>query len=235
MDGDGESARKRLILISGGRLDVLSADSQRLLLDAGQTRTYQTGEFTHHIGDPLGGVHGVLTGSFGVHGQNLTEGIVMGHIFRSGDWFGEGPIVRQRRRMLTFRAMEHSTTLYIPLPALERLMQGPGNLMAFLMDLVAHNSELATQAISDLLIRRADKRIAAVLLRVTGHHDDSRQATPVECAVTQLDLAEMANASRHTINTVLKKFEQSGWIRVGYGHIAVLDAAGLRRFLIAEN
>lgn len=221
--------------MAAGRLDVLPADSQRSLLEAGQTRSYQAGEFTHHIGDALGGVHGILSGSFGVLGQNVAEGIVMGHIFRPGDWFGEGPIVRQRARMLAFRAMEPSTTLYIPLAALERLTQGAGNMMPFILELVAHNSEISTQAVSDLLIRRADKRIAAVLLRVTGHHESSRMVPPEECAVTQLELAEMANVSRHTINTVLKKFEQSGWIRVGYGHIAVLDAQALRRFLIAEN
>lgn len=233
MDGDGEHARKRLI--SAGRLDVLPVESRRVLLEAGQTRSYQAGEFTHHIGDALGGIHGILSGSFGVLGQNVTGCILMGHIFRPGDWFGEGPIVRQRARMLAFRAMEPSTTLYIPLATLERLTLGPGNVMPFLLELVAHNSEISTQVVSDLLIRRADKRIAAVLLRVTGHHESSPMPPPDECAVTQMELAEMANVSRHTINTFLKKFEQSGWIRVGYGHVAVLDAQALRGFLIADN
>src|SRR5947207_133084 len=49
----------------------------------------------------------------------------------------------------------------------------------------------------------------------------------------QQTLAEMLGLTRKTVNGYLGEFEAAGLIRRGYGEIAILDQAGLRR--IAER
>lgn len=229
---DKETARIRLL--SCGWLARQSQSLQDALLDHVQIQCYETGSFTHHIGDGLGGIFGILDGSFGVMGMNPTEGVLLGHIFRTGAWFGEGPLVRRGPRLLAFRAMETSHVAHIPLGVLDRLMHSLPQALPGIMVMVAENSEVATRTISDLLIRRADRRIASVLLRVTDMSDVPADLRHSDFAITQADLAEMANASRHTVNSTLKRFEAERWLSVGYGRIAIRNRKALRGYLLAE-
>ncbi|SMO45004.1 Crp/Fnr family transcriptional regulator [Paracoccus laeviglucosivorans] len=223
--------RARQVLATRGWLALQNPKLRDALFEAGQPQLYDPGEYTYHIGDDLGGIFGVVEGSFGVMGQNPASGIVMGHIYRAGSWFGEGPMAVGARRMLEFRAMEPSVVLQIPLAALDRMQKRDPGIRNQLMTLVAFNSAILIRALSDLLIRRADQRIAAVLLRVTGAdgHDGPYVPNPVQ--VTQSDLAELSNCSRHTVNATLKKFEQESWLEVGYGTLNVISPDALRRYL----
>ncbi|MDN3711920.1 Crp/Fnr family transcriptional regulator [Paracoccus cavernae] len=222
-----------------GWLSERKAGFRDALLTSGYSQSYQTGQFTNHLGDELGGIFGVIQGSFGVIGQSPSVGVVLGHIYRSAGWFGEGPLITRRPRMLSFKAMEPSLVHYIPLNELDHLLRHFPGAETELMSLVAYSSQIAVDAMADLLIRRADRRIAAVLLRVTDAQSavptGSGQSGPSGCFVTQSDLAEMANVSRHTINAVLKKFEAEGWIKTGYGRISVCSAADLRNFLVDDG
>ena len=104
--------------------------------------------------------------------------------------------------------------------------------------LTEYNSVISYRIISELLIRRSDQRIAAVLLRLLDQKDSAADPDADAGAglpLTQADLAEMANVSRHTANAVLGQFEHRGWVRLGYGRIALLDGAGLRDLLAADD
>lgn len=220
---------------NSGWLSERSAGFRDALLTAGQVQSYRTGEFTHHLGDDPGGISGVIEGSFGVIGQSPSVGVVLGHIFRPGSWFGEGPLVTRGPRMLSFKAMEPSLVYYIPLGELDHLLRHFPGAETELMSLISYSSHIATVAMSDLLIRRADRRIAAVLLRVTAARQLPVPTGQTGCSVTQSDLAEMANVSRHTMNTVLRKFAAEGWIEIGYGRISVCSAEDLHHFLIDDS
>lgn len=219
------------VMVSRGWLALQPESFRDAFLDISQIQHYDTGSHTHHIGDEFGGMFGIVTGSFGALGQSHSFGLVMGHILRAGSWFGEGPAAMGTRRLLSFRAMEPSMVLHVPLPALERLQRNDPAIRPHLMTLVAYNAMLLTRALSDLLIRRADQRIAAVILRVTGADEYAGPYEVMPVQVTQSDLAELANCSRHTMNTTLKKFEQYGWVSVGYGTLTVINPDGLRLFL----
>lgn len=218
-----------------GWLSERKAGFRDALLTAGQVQSYRAGESTHHLGDDPGGIYGVIEGSFGVIGQSPSVGVVLGHIYRAASWFGEGPMITRRPRMLSFKAMEPSQVLYVPLGDLDHMRRHFPGAETELMTLVAYSSHVATIAMADLLIRRADRRIAAVLLRVTSATLLPEPLETTGCFVTQSDLAEMANVSRHTINTVLKKFEAKGWIKTGYSQISVCCAPSLRRFLVDDG
>ena len=219
------------LLLSHGWLAKEPVPFQQAVLDRIQIRRFDTGQYTHHIGDDPGGIFGILGGSFGVMTQSPTLGVVLGHIFGAGAWFGQGPLATGGARMLTFRAMQPALVAHVPLPAIQDLSRVLPEAPLRLAGLVEYNAAITYQIAGELLIRRSDQRIAAVLLRVVSATQSSHGDDPTACLLTQTDLAEMANVSRQTMNTVLKRFESEGWIARGYGKLSVRDMQGLRDFL----
>jgi CRP-like cAMP-binding protein len=54
-------------------------------------------------------------------------------------------------------------------------------------------------------------------------------------AMSQSELAEMANISRHQVNRILGDHRKAGLIEVGYNRIRLLDCEGLKAFAYAET
>jgi CRP-like cAMP-binding protein len=127
--------------------------------------------------------------------------------------------------------MEPCVALHVPLAALDALARGnPEGARAFGV-LVNANMAVMTAAVSDLLIPRPDRRIAAVLLRVAG----VSAVGPAAPHLSQADLAEMANASRQLVNRTLAGFVARGWVAQHYRRIAIRDPAALAAFANAAD
>lgn len=78
------------------------------------------------------------------------------------------------------------------------------------------------------------RRIVAVLLRVTGVLGAIPADRPGGVLLTQHDLGEMANASRHHVNRVLGMLAREGWIATRYNRIRLLDVPALKRFAYSD-
>lgn len=229
-----DAARIRLKRV--GWLSTVHAGFADELLREAQIRRYVPGEYAHHIGDEAGGIYGVTQGSFAVLGNSPSMlGTIMGHVVHVGEWFGEGPLILKIPRMLEYRALEPSSVMYVPLACLNRMATAQGESGQQLMTLVAYNSGVVTRAMADLLIRRADQRLAAVLLRVSGALPEGGHARQAECAISQSEIAEMANVSRHTANAVLQKFQKENWVEIGYRIIRIRDVPALSQYLISSS
>lgn len=221
-------------VLASGWLKEKTPEFQEALFREARIRRYEADQYTHHIGDDPGGFYGIIDGSFGAITQNPTVGTVMGHIMRRGDWFGQRPMVVGKSRSLAFRAMERSTVFYVSLQAVEKVSQSLPEARWHFASLAEHNLEITIRIISDLLIRRSDSRIAAVLLRVAGVPESGRTREFHDCSLTQSDLAQLANVSRHVVNATVKAFEDHGWIKIGYGKMSILNARALKTFLTEE-
>lgn len=221
-------------VLASGWLREKPPQFQAALLREARIVLFETTSYTHHIGDHPGGFYGIINGSFGVITQNPVIGTVMGHIMRSGDWFGQRPMVVGKSRSLAFQALESSSVLYVSLQAVEKITQSVAEARWHFASLAEHNLETTIRIVSDLLIRSSDKRIAAVLLRIAGIAEEDDPKGQYVCTLRQSDLAELANVSRHVVNATMKNFEGSGWIKVGYGKISILNAGALWSFLEEE-
>lgn len=186
------------------------------------------GAVVFHAGDDPGGVYGVVAGGIGSYVVWRDNGPDLATILRAGVWFGHGPLLTRRRRSLGFRAVEPSILLHAPLAALEELVCTNPVAARSLGALADGNMDVAIATISDLLIRRGDRRIAATLLRVTGEGQGPED--PAGFRLSQADLAEMANTSRDLANRTLARFRDRGWVTLGYNRIGVADAAALATF-----
>ena len=60
------------------------------------------------------------------------------------------------------------------------------------------------------------------------------EGTVINLSLTQTDLAEMAGATRVSINKALGRFRRAGWIRITGKQVTVIDRAGLEGMTIVS-
>jgi len=205
-----------------------------LFIGLGRLIALERGAPVFHMGDESGGVFGVVSGGVAVRGGTPWQSPVLAHILRAGDWFGHGPVLRGGPRTLTFIAAEPTTLLQVPLERLRPRLQGDPDFAARLAQMADASTETVVWAARDLLIPDSARRLAAVLLRVTA----MGEVPPGDgegYALTQADLGEMANISRHHVNRILAMMRRAGWIDVRYNRIRLLDVAALKAFAWSDQ
>lgn len=223
-------ANAERILLSTGWLAGQPPTIQSAVLRQARLVSFAAGERVFDIDDAAGGMYGIAAGGFGILVATDGRAARLAHIARAGIWFGHGPLMTGGPRVLGFRATEASVALHVPLAALQDFSRASLAGAQALTVLANANMGVAIATVSDLLIARADRRIAATLLRVTGAKGGMAPGDAAGVQLAQAELGEMANASRQAVNRALGRFEEKGWIGLGYRRIAIRDAAALAAF-----
>jgi CRP-like cAMP-binding protein len=219
-----------------GWLAAQPADFRSRIMAMARPIRKSRGERVFSIGDAPGGIFGVVSGGIGVEGAGPFHALRLGHVLRAGAWFGHHPaLVPGGRRTQGMRAMEDSVLVHVPLAPLQAFMTADPMAARCVGNMADGGSILAVRIILDLLIPDATKRIAAVLLRVTGADEDIEPSHPDGFLMTQAELGEMANVSRPHVNRVLGELAAKGLIRRNYQRLRVSDAQGLRALAAAED
>jgi len=203
-------------------------------ISLGRLVTLERGAPVFHMGDESGGVFGIVSGAIAVLGGTSRQVPVLAHIERAGDWFGHGPVLRGGNRSLTFVAAEPTTLLQVPLERLRPQIQNTPDFAARLAQMADASTDTVVWTARDLLIRDSSRRLAAVLLRVTA----MGEVPPGDgegYALTQAQLGEMANISRHHVNRTLGMMRRAGWIAARYNRIQLLDVAALQAFAWSDE
>jgi len=131
-------------------------------------------------------------------------------ILGPGDFFGEGCLAGQPRRMATASALTASTVLVIEKPQmLEMLQKEPTLADRFLTHMLARNIRIEEDLI-DLLFNSSEKRLARALLLLARY---GKEDQPLRLPrLSQETLAEMVGTTRSRINFFMNKFRDLGFI-----------------------
>jgi CRP-like cAMP-binding protein len=208
---------------------------QHRILSMARSVQATRGAWIFAVNDPPGGIYGIVSGGIGIEGTGPYNLPRLGHVLRSGDWFGHGPILSSGdNRAQGMRALEDSELVYVPLVPLRALISEDSVAARCVGQMADAGSILGTRVISDLLIPAVPQRIAAVLLRVTAAEDGIEPHHPDGFLITQTDLGEMANVSRSNVNRVLGDFARQGWITKHYQRLRVRDVAALQAFAASQ-
>lgn len=200
----------------------------------GRLVTLARGEPVFHAGDDSGGVFGIVSGGITVFVGTRWQSPAAGHIERAGDWFGHGPVFSGGKRMLGFVATEPSCLLQVPLEKLRPPLRDDPDFAARIGHMAEASNEIATATTRDLLIRDSTRRLAAVLLRVTAM-GEVPPGDPQGYFITQGELGDLANISRHQVNRIFAMLQRAGLIDVNYNRVRLLDIQRLKDFAYAEN
>jgi CRP-like cAMP-binding protein len=140
-------------------------------------------------------------------------------ILSRGDFFGEGCLAEQPRRMATASVMSASTMLVIPKPRmLEVLHTQTAFAERFLAHMLARNIRVEEDLV-DLLFNSSEKRLARGLL-LLARYGKQDQPLPIP-AISQETLAEMVGTTRSRVNFFMNKFRDLGFIEYSGGDIKV--------------
>ena len=97
-----------------------------------------------------------------------------------------------------------------------------------LVEILAARVRRLSAHLVEALYVPVDKRVVRRLLALCRQYGNgSRQ---VSLPLTQSELAEMAGATRPTVNKVLRTLEEARVISLGRGSVQVLDRAALRQY-----
>lgn len=222
------------VFAARGWLAEHPAAFRNLLVSEGVPIEMRTGTCVFRRDDEPNGLYGIISGAVGVEGGHRRQSPMLGHVFRSGEWFGIKAVLQGDARELTYRTMEPSRLLYVSRTRLVPLMQKDADIAVRVGQLAEIGNRLGSWIVRDLLTADAGRRLASVLYRVLGAGEVVPD-DPQGFWLTHQQLGEMANLSRHHVGRKLAAFEAAGWITCGYNRIRLLDSEGLMAFAYGDD
>jgi len=131
-------------------------------------------------------------------------------ILRPGEFFGEGCLAGQPRRMATARALNASTVLVVEKPHMLALLHTQPSLAErFLSHMLARNIRIEEDLI-DQLFNSSEKRLARALLLLARY--GTKDEALLLPKLSQETLAEMVGTTRSRVNFFMNKFRDLGFI-----------------------
>ena len=193
-------------------------DLQTFLDSAGVARTirkYPRSAVIFSQGDAATDVFYIQQGSVKVSVLSRTGKEAVVAVLGPGDFFGEGCLAAQARRMATASALSASKALVIEKPhMLEMLHTQPALAERFLAHMLARNIRVEEDLV-DQLFNSSEKRLARVLLLLARYgQTDQPMRIP---KMPQETLAEIVGTTRSRVNFFLNKFRKLGFIEYNGG------------------
>jgi CRP/FNR family cyclic AMP-dependent transcriptional regulator len=181
------------------------------VLPSGVTAEYRRGETIFSQGDACEHVMYVQSGGvkLSVLSNIGREAVVA--MLGPGDFFGEGCLAGQPRRMGTATAMTPSAILLVGKARMTRLLHKQHAISdRFITHMLSRNARIEEDLIAQLF-NSIEKRMARVLLRLACY---GTQDTPVRVVpnISQRRLARIVGTTRSRVNFFLNKFRKLGFI-----------------------
>jgi CRP/FNR family transcriptional regulator, cyclic AMP receptor protein len=189
-------------------------DPKVFLATASEGRTvssYQKNEVVFSQGDAAHAVFYVQDGKVKVTvvSDQGKEAVVAIH--GTGDFFGEGCLTGQPRRLATVTTMTESLIMRLDKAAIVRVLHDePSFSDMFMSHLLTRNARVEADLV-DQLFNSSEKRLARLLLLMANFGKEGKPV-PVIAKISQETLAEMVGTTRSRINVFMNKFRQLGFV-----------------------
>jgi CRP-like cAMP-binding protein len=220
------------VVLRRGWLSLTPASFQRDVLNRCFLVRFEAGESIYVVGDPPGGMFGLVSGGVSVSIAPGERGPYFAHFAQPGTWMGEAAAITGQPRRVGLSATREAELLHLPLQEIHEIVdRNPEAWRLFALITIGH-LDMAIGASDDLMIRDHVKRCVAVLLRLGGCRQASpADRSPIEVDVSQEEMAVLSNVARTTAGAVLRKLEATGYLEQSYRRIRILAPDALRGML----
>ena len=170
-------------------------------------------------GDPADAVFYIQEGQVKVCvvSEQGKEAVVAMH--GKGDFFGEGCLSGQPRRLATVAAMTECVIMRLDKAAIVRVLHDePKFSEMFMAYLLARNARVEEDLV-DQLFNSSEKRLARLLCLMANFGKEGKPE-PVIAKISQETLAEMIGTTRSRVSLFMNKFRKLGFIEYN-GHLEV--------------
>jgi CRP/FNR family transcriptional regulator, cyclic AMP receptor protein len=135
------------------------------------------------------------------------------------EFFGEGCLIGQPKRLATATAMTECVTMQVEKPEILRVLKDETAFsQMFVSHILARNAR-TEEALLDQLFNSTEKRLARVLLMMANFGKEGRPE-PVVAKISQETLAEMIGTTRSRVSHFMNNFRRLGFISYN-GHLEV--------------
>jgi CRP/FNR family cyclic AMP-dependent transcriptional regulator len=137
-------------------------------------------------------------------------------ILGTNDFFGEGCLAGQARRISTVAAMTDSTIVRLDKAAIVRVLhEEPAFSEMFISHLLGRAIRVEADLV-DQLFNSSEKRLARLLLLLANFGKEAKPE-PVIAKISQETLAEMIGTTRSRVSFFMNKFRKLGFINYNGG------------------
>ena len=194
-------------------------DAKSFLAKVGDGRSigkYRKNQIVFSQGEPADAVFYIQKGKvkITVISEQGKEAVVA--ILGADDFFGEGCLAGQPRRMATVKAMSESAVMRLEKAAIIALLHNePAFSEKFIAHLLARTIRVEEDLV-DQLFNSSEKRLARLLLLLANFGKEGRPE-PVIAKISQETLAEMIGTTRARVSFFMNKFRKLGFIEYNGG------------------
>ena len=137
-------------------------------------------------------------------------------ILGQGDFFGEGCLAGQPKRMSTATAMSTCSIMRLDKEAVIRTLRDQPSLSELFLRYVLSRNIRIEEDLVDQLFNSTEKRLARVLLLLANFGKQS-EPEPVIPKLSQETLAEIVGTTRSRVNFFMNRFRKLGFIHYNGG------------------
>ena len=181
--------------------------------------SYRKNKIVYAQGAPANAVFYIQSGKLKktVVSEQGKEAVVA--LFGAGDFFGEGCLAGQTKRLATVSALTECVIVRISKADTARVIhKEPAFAELFISHLVARNSRVEADLV-DQLFNSSEKRLARTLLLLANFGKEG-EPEPILAKISQETLADMVGTTRSRVSAFMNKFRKLGLINYN-GHIEV--------------
>ena len=199
-----------------------SFDPKSFLAKVGEGRSigrYRKDQIAFSQGDPADSVFYIQKGKVKVTvvSEQGKEAVVA--ILGTDDFFGEGCLAGQTRRIATVVTMTESVIVRLEKAAIvQAIHQEPAFSEMFIAHLLGRGIRVEADLV-DQLFNSSEKRLARLLLLLANFGKETKPE-PIIAKISQETLAEMIGTTRSRVSFFMNKFRKLGLIDYN-GHIEV--------------
>jgi CRP/FNR family cyclic AMP-dependent transcriptional regulator len=191
-----------------------SFNPRRFLARVGEGRTiagYRKDQTVFTQGDPAQALYYIQKGKIKLTVLSKHGKAAVIAFFGPGDFFGEGCLAGQPKRMASAAAVSQSSVVRLEKSAIVRvLQQEPAFAELFLHYLLSRNIQIEEDLV-DHLFNSSEKRLARVLLLLANFGKEGTPE-PVISKISQEKLASIIGTSRSRVRFFMNKFQKMGFI-----------------------
>ena len=183
-------------------------------------RDYRAGQVIYMAHDPADGLHGLARGALDISSPDAGDEQVALSRAEPGFWIGDTGLLSDAPRLVTVTAMTDARLLFVPGPAVVRLLNDQPEMWPCFYRLSNINLATALKLLAEALSCPPRVRIAGNILRLSIGEDDTVVAS-------QADIARLAGVTRATMQRGLSDLIRAGAVETGYRSIRIRDRRAL--------
>lgn len=207
----------------------LSNDDVERVGRGARTQRVAAGQVVIERGDPPDAVFAVATGRLKVVAPRSDGRDATLQILGPGDVFGEIALLHAQGRTARVTALEESVLVIVDGRAFSDLLAHSTQFTRRLLELLASRLRDTIDHFDSTTSLELPERLARKILLLGEHFGRAgNDGLEVGIRLSQRDLGDMVDATRQSVNRLLRKWTDAGLVAQRDGRLLLLDRAGLR-------